>query len=426
MNVVSNDLDSKARDILRTNDKGSYTVPTAGLYPYQWNWDSAFAALGFSTFDLDRAWVELETLFSGQWANGMVPHIIFHSETAGYFPGHREWGTEHSPPTSGISQPPVAATFMRAIYEQDRAMGKARLAAIFPKLLAWHRWFFAHRNEGGMIVVNHPWESGRDNAPEWDEAMQHVDTSSVGSYTRNDTSHVDPSMRPNKTDYDRFMAIVYAGRACNWDEAELAASGPFRVADPGMTFILLRANRDLLAMAHDLGHDTGEIADWIAALEAGARKLWNPEINAFDALNIRTGNFAGSVSSASFLCWYAGLHDAALLETYDRVCASVRYAMPSHDPASARFEPFRYWRGPVWGIVNTLIGMGLAEMGLTEMGLGERAENLRGDTAEMIARSGFAEYFNPLDGSPAGGMDFTWTAAIWLAWASPTAQTRRG
>ena len=30
------------------NDRGGYTVPTEGLYPYQWNWDSAFVALGFA------------------------------------------------------------------------------------------------------------------------------------------------------------------------------------------------------------------------------------------------------------------------------------------------------------------------------------------------------------------------------------------
>ncbi len=40
-------LDEQARDILRANDRGGYTIPTAGLYPYQWNWDSAFAAWGF-------------------------------------------------------------------------------------------------------------------------------------------------------------------------------------------------------------------------------------------------------------------------------------------------------------------------------------------------------------------------------------------
>ena len=54
-------LDAQARDILRRNDRGGYTVPTAGLYPYQWNWDSVFAAWGFATFDLPRAWQEIET-----------------------------------------------------------------------------------------------------------------------------------------------------------------------------------------------------------------------------------------------------------------------------------------------------------------------------------------------------------------------------
>lgn len=417
MNQSANSLDDRARDIIRGNDKGTYTVPTAGLYPYQWNWDSAFAALGFSTFDLDRAWLELETLFTGQWPNGMVPHIIFHHESKGYFPGPEEWGTMNSPPTSGISQPPVAATFTRAVFEKDTENGLTRLEALFPKILAWHRWFFEFRNEGGMIVVNHPWESGRDNAPEWDEAMANVDTGNVGEYTRNDTSHVDPGMRPNKTDYDRFMAIVYTGRDCGWDEAELTQFGPFRVADPGMTFILLRANRDLMALAQALGQDISEIQFWISALENGVQKLWNPEIQCYDALNIRTGNFAGSVSSAAFLCWYAAIENVQMQKAFDRVTGAVSYSMPSHDPDSELFEPFRYWRGPAWGVVNTLIGMGLAEMGLSD-----RAEMLRSDTAELISRSGFAEYFNPQDGSPAGGMDFTWTASIWLAWASPSAQ----
>ena len=75
---LSKELDMRAQAILRGNDRGGNTVPTSGLYPYQWNWDSALAAWGFSTFDDDRAWVELETLFSGQWENGMVTHSLIH------------------------------------------------------------------------------------------------------------------------------------------------------------------------------------------------------------------------------------------------------------------------------------------------------------------------------------------------------------
>jgi len=47
---MSDSLDAQAKSILLTNDRGGYTVPTARLYPYQWNWDSAFVALGFATF----------------------------------------------------------------------------------------------------------------------------------------------------------------------------------------------------------------------------------------------------------------------------------------------------------------------------------------------------------------------------------------
>ena len=33
-----------------------------------------------------------ETLFSGQWDNGMVPHILFHKVDPSYFPGPDVWG----------------------------------------------------------------------------------------------------------------------------------------------------------------------------------------------------------------------------------------------------------------------------------------------------------------------------------------------
>ena len=71
-------LADRAIAILRQNDQGGYTLPTHGLYPYQWNWDSAFAAWGFMFFDPERGWAELETLLKGQWEDGMVPHILFH------------------------------------------------------------------------------------------------------------------------------------------------------------------------------------------------------------------------------------------------------------------------------------------------------------------------------------------------------------
>ncbi|MEM9232476.1 MAG: trehalase family glycosidase [Pseudomonadota bacterium] len=409
-------LDQQARAILAANDRGGYTVPTAGLYPYQWNWDSAFAAWGFAQFDLDRAWTEVETLLSGQWDNGMVPHILFHKPDPDYFPGPDVWGCDGPIPSSGISQPPVAATFVRALWEQDRGAHDARLRALLPKLTAWHRWFMDWRTEDGAVCVTHPWESGRDNASDWDTTMTRINPEGVGAYERRDTRHVDPAMRPTAHDYDRYVWLVQRGRRLGWDEAQLRKDSPFRVADPTMTFILMRANRDLAAMSAALGQDTSEIDGWTRQLEAGAATLWNDGIGSYDSYDVSTREFSGEVSSAAFLCWFGGLNDDRMRGQIDRVWGAARYPVPSLDPRSAKFDAMRYWRGPTWAIMNTLIGVGMQDQGLTA-----EAERLRQSTAALIANYGFAEYFDPVTGTAAGGGTFTWTAAVWLAWASPSA-----
>ena len=84
---MKHELATSAKQILLSNDRNGYTVPTDGLYPYQWNWDSVFVALGFAQFDRNRAWREIEILFESQWDNGMQPHIIFHQVDPNYFPG---------------------------------------------------------------------------------------------------------------------------------------------------------------------------------------------------------------------------------------------------------------------------------------------------------------------------------------------------
>jgi hypothetical protein len=410
-------LDMRARTILTDNDRGGYTVPTAGLYPYQWNWDSAFAALGFASFDRDRAWRELETLMAGQWDDGMVPHIQFHVPDPGYFPGPDIWQGRGPVPSSGITQPPVAATVVRRLFDRDPVAGRDRAAALYPKLLAWHRWFMDWRCDRGRVFVTHPWEAGRDNAPDWDSAMAAIDPAGVMDYHRRDTDHVDASMRPTRADYDRYVWLLQYGRDTGWDPARIAAKGPFRVADPGQQFILLRAMRDLAALGTALGEETAGVAGWITALEAGAAALWNPDLAAFDACDLTTGVRAGALTNASFLCWYAGIDRSEMRAHLARICDALPFCLPSLDPADPRYEPKRYWRGPVWAVMNLMAGNGMAEMGLTAA-----AETLRTRTADLIAEHGFAEYFDPETGAPAGGAHFTWTAAVWLAWASPSAK----
>ncbi|GAA0775482.1 hypothetical protein E1180_12700 [Roseibium denhamense] len=402
----------EARNILIQNDRGGYTIPTAGLYPYQWNWDSAITAMGFAEFDIGRAWQELETLFSGQWADGMVPHILFHKADAGYFPGPDVWGGTGPIPSSGITQPPVAATMARLIWNKDRSAGTPRLKTLWPKLRAWHTWFLKWRLDQGAVCVTHPWEAGRDNAPDWDGVMERIDPVGVGEYERRDTSHVDGSMRPTKHDYDRYIWLVQMGNRLKWDQAKLLEENPFRIADPTMTFLLLRAHRDLLAVGEELGLQTAGMAEEIALLEKGAATLWNPELKSYDSRDAKTGLWTGCISNASYLCWLAGLDSPDQAAHLERSLERVKFGVASYDPTGEKFDSKRYWRGPTWAFMNFLIGLGLEEQ------QHPLAPRLRAVTREVIRQHGFAEYFDPTDGSPAGGQSFTWTAAVWLGWAS--------
>ena len=73
----SSELVDQAEQVLEKNDRGLYTIPAHGLYPHQWLWDSCFIAIGQRHYDVERAKMEIMSLLRGQWANGMVPHIIF-------------------------------------------------------------------------------------------------------------------------------------------------------------------------------------------------------------------------------------------------------------------------------------------------------------------------------------------------------------
>ena len=423
--MTTTDPDAAARNILKANDRGGYTVPNGRVYPFQWNWDSAFVALGFDSFDRDRAWTEVETLFRAQWSDGFLPHIVFWKDDPGYFPGPSVWGADKDPVTSGITQPPVAATVVRKLWDRASGAGegehyRSRLETLFPKLLAWHRWFHDYRDfeDRGLVVAMHPWETGRDNSPEWDVPGEVIDVSGVGDYVRRDTSHLDAKMRPTKLEYDRYLALVQFGRNTGWNHRAIARENPFRVADVGMSMILLRANRDLAALADELGKadEAAEIRSWVALSERGIEWLWDEDVGAWCSRDTITSRFSGHITSASFLSFYAGLSDSkrdeAMREHFDRIAAMVDYVMPSLDPADPGFQMIRYWRGPVWAVVNYMIGTGLAEAGDND-----RAGRVTRDTLELMRRNGFYEAYSPVDGTGSGGDDFSWTAAIWLAWA---------
>ena len=423
---MSLDLDAQARAILKQNDRGGFTIPTERLYPFQWNWDSVFIALGLATTDRDRAWQELEMLVEGQASDGMIPSIIFRNDDTDYFPGPTVWRTKNGAiDGTGISQPPVLATMVAHFVKTQGEDGLARARLLFDKILKWHRWWHECRTPEGSDVVCtvHPWETGRDNCPDWKIGLGAMATDpELESYQRKDIEHADPTQRPSQEEYDKYITIVKFGRDHGWDQKQLTNEGPFLMADPGIFFILLRADKDLLWLAKQLGQTqvVSEIEGWIAKGTAAANLFWNDEFGAFCAWDMRTGVFSQGFSNASALCFYADVgtkeQRQKTLAHMQRIGAMTQFGQSSWDPEAASFESQRYWCGPLWCQMNYMIAMGLQEQGLSDF-----AEKMRIDLRSVIELSGFYECFDPISGAGCIGRNFSWTAALWLAWASPSA-----
>jgi hypothetical protein len=424
-----------AERVLRENDNGNYTVPSRSTYPHQWNWDSALAALGWAELDADRAWTELETLAGARDGNGMIPHIAFHTRIpehldgrlrgllttvvrpyARYLPGPRWWGRRvalDGRRISGITQPPLAASCARLVFERHPQERRAR--ALLRPLLAWHRFLLEERDPRGVgePVLVHPWESGRDNALEWDGPLWRV-LPEVAVLHRRDTHSVDAAERPSDEHYRRFLTLVRHGTAIGWDQARLARTGEFRVLDPGFSAILARACFDLARLATELGEDriAAESDAGGERVASSLRARADPDglIRAVDLVDGSPLDATGAGSALAALTPGLGSRHT---QTLAAAVTDGSLASPYGVRTLARDDPERsprnYWRGPVWANVTWLCAQGLE-------GHGERAAaaTLRSRMLEATAGGGMREYFAPDSGRGLGTQSFTWTAALGL------------
>jgi hypothetical protein len=459
---AENVLRLSAENVLRGNDNGGYTVPSRTTYPHQWNWDSALAALGWAELDPARAWTELETLAGARDVHGMIPHIAFHSRVpdrmkaslrtrpsralaeqegrvrgllttmarpyARYLPGPRWWGKRLSADgrrISGITQPPLAASCARLLFEQHPDERRAR--SLLRHLLAWHRFLLEERDPRGVgePVLIHPWESGRDNAAEWDAPLWRV-MPEVAVVHRRDTHAVDAAERPTDEHYRRFLTLVRRGTRIGWQQSRLARSGAFRVLDPGFSAILARACADLAWLAQRLGErriaDESNAAAVRVADALRARVDPDGLIRAVDMTDDTPLPVTSAGSALAALT--PGLGTRELQAARDLVSVGALaspYGVRSLDRDHPERSPRSYWRGPVWTNITWLCALALEDQG--ERGI---AAELRRRMMQAVEGAGMREYFVPDSGRGLGARDFAWTAALCLRELGSAAAEARG
>ena len=262
--------------MLEANWTGASTVPSRRQYPHQWGWDAASSRSAGRGCDPARAARELESLLRGQWADGRVPHIVFHPAVAedAYFPGPAFWRSDArrragGVATSGLIQPPLHARAALEVGARARRRDAARafLRRVFPRLAAQHDYLAGRRDAGGagLAAIVHPWESGLDDSPAWDAPLAAValPPGGVAPYERRDLEHVDPRERPDDAAYDRFVQLARTYRDGGY--ADDGRERPFVVEDPLFNAIWLWSTHAMAEIAALPGADPG------AAPRGGAR-----------------------------------------------------------------------------------------------------------------------------------------------------------
>ncbi|MFE4751798.1 hypothetical protein ACFRIB_16210 [Streptomyces mirabilis] len=295
-------LHLRAARVLEGNWTGTSTVPSHGLYPHQWSWDSAFIAIGLRHLSPLRAQTELETLLGAQWGDGRIPHIVFNPSVPldAYFPSPDFWrsstagraaGAPRTVQTSGIVQPPVHALAAWLVHQADPGLSRSRsfLSRMYPRLAAWHRYLL-HRRDlggGGLASVVHPWEQGMDNSPCWDAPLSRVTPAAPRSFRRADLDHGSAEDRPTDLDYGRYVRLATDYR----DGGYADGAGEFAVEDPAFNALLIASEHALAAIAQELGAaGTARHARAERLTAALVERLWDPAEGMFFCRDVYGGD----------------------------------------------------------------------------------------------------------------------------------------
>ena len=287
-------LETEARAVLDASWLGASTLPSRTLYPHQWNWDSAFIAIGRSWYDQARAEQELRSLFAAQWANGKVPSIVFNPSVGedAYFPGPAFWQTSkrsagraagrrdvrHHPArhprprgardasararrggVPGVPALDLSAARRRARLH-DRSPGPGR-----------------HRSAGRRAPMGiRPGQlAGLGPRPQRDGDP----AGAVPPYVRHDLAHGDPKDRPTNAAYDQFVYLAASYRDSGYDDARIARDRALRHGQPAVhvdpPVVDPRAGRDRRPSSARTPRRIGRQRR--ASMTAMLSELWDPE-----------------------------------------------------------------------------------------------------------------------------------------------------
>jgi hypothetical protein len=353
----------------------NYTEPSPGRYPWQWYWDSCFAAIVWRRFEPARARAELESLLAAQRPDGFVGHTIFWRSRVSLLRLIFYNVARRSTDQTETIQPPLLAWAWRI------AVGDPNQE---PRIARHMDWLARNRDlDGdGLLWIVQPDESGLDASPKFEEAWGRRAVERIG-----------------------FPLLVHRNRRLGWDARRIREAGGPVLCDPLVNTL------------------------WSLSLQAMGRPSATPAL--VDRLwDERRGLFLDEVqpggSRLQTLTW-ASLAPLALPDLPEEIGRrlveehlldpsefltpvappSVAIGEGGYEPGGGQGPIRRYWRGPTW--VNSAW---MVWLGLRRLGYEEEAERLAAGVIGAAAREGLREYYDPRNGKGLGAKDFAWSALV--------------